>query len=185
MTLEELDVPSVGGGGHRDHEVVNVGENQALGDGGVEGGVVDDKQEGRDRRALRGAHGDWSELSRRALKEESTLTVGEEAAHPGNDVPVHPFGPECRGELRGVDIVKAALDVEEEGGDLKVKALEEADLVGEGCGVIKCGETGKGASLVRVEEAAGSGEEGETGGGYPFHDPREGLQKHDDPEGGR
>ena len=49
MTLEELDVPSVGGGCHCDHEVVNVGEYQSSGDGGVEGGDVDNKQEGRDR----------------------------------------------------------------------------------------------------------------------------------------
>ena len=32
-------------------------------------------------------------------------------------------------------------------------------------GGVKCGEAGEGAGLVRLEEAAGSGQEGETGGG--------------------
>ena len=58
MTLEELDVPSVRGGRHCDHDVVNVAENQALGDVVMERGDVNNKQEGGDRGALRGTHSD-------------------------------------------------------------------------------------------------------------------------------
>ena len=45
MTLEELNVPPVGGRSNCDHEVLNVGENQASGYGGEEGGHVNDEQE--------------------------------------------------------------------------------------------------------------------------------------------
>ena len=58
MTLKELNVPPVGGGCHYDHEVINVGENQSPGDGGVERGDINNKQEGEDRGALGGTHGD-------------------------------------------------------------------------------------------------------------------------------
>ena len=61
-------------------------------------------------------------------------------------------------------VIEAAFDVEEERGGLEVKALKERDLMGEGRGGVKRGEAGEGAGLVRVEEAAGSGNEGETGG---------------------
>ena len=56
MTLEELNIPPVGGGCYCDYEVINVGEDQAPGDEGVEGGDVDHEQEGRDRGALWGTH---------------------------------------------------------------------------------------------------------------------------------
>ena len=79
------------------------------------------------------------------------------AAHPGNDISVYPFGPQCSAELGRVDVVEAALDVEEVGGDLEVEALEETDLMGESRGGVKHGESGEGAGLVGVEEAAGSG----------------------------
>ena len=51
----------MGSGCHCNHEVINVGEDQASGDGGVEGGEVDNEQEGGDGGALRGAHGNWCE----------------------------------------------------------------------------------------------------------------------------
>ena len=76
MALKELNVPSVGGRCHCDHKVVNVGEDQPFGDGGVEGGDVDNEQEGRDRRALWRTHRDGRENSRGALKEKTTLAIG-------------------------------------------------------------------------------------------------------------
>ena len=76
MTLEELDVPSVGGRCHCDHEVVNVGVDQSFRDGGVEGGDVDHEQEGRDRRVLGCTYGDRREHLWGALKEETTLALG-------------------------------------------------------------------------------------------------------------
>ena len=120
-------------------------------------------------------HCDRRELLRGTLKQELTFSVGEEAAYPGNDVPIDPFGPHRSSKLRRVDVVKAALDVQEEGGDLEVQALEKANLVGESRGGVKSGEAGEGAGLVGVQEATRSGEGGETGGRDPFHNFGEGL----------
>ena len=98
---------------------------------------------------------------------------------------MYTLGPLRSSKLGRVDVVEAALDVKEEGGDLKVKALEKANLVGEGRCSVESGEAGEGAGLVGVEEAAGSGDEAETGGGNPFHDLGKGLQEYYDPVGGR
>ena len=68
-----------------------------------------------------------------------------------------------------IDVIKAAFDIVEKGGDLKVKLLEETNFMGESRGGVKCGEAGEGAGLVGVEEASGSGKEGEAGGGDTFH----------------
>ena len=76
MALEDLDVPSVRGRCDCDYEVINVGENQSSGDGGVEGGDVDDEQEGRDRRALGCTQSDGREYFWGALKEKTTLAIG-------------------------------------------------------------------------------------------------------------
>ena len=43
VTLKELDVPPVGGRCNCDHEVINVGEDQASGYEGMEGGHVNDE----------------------------------------------------------------------------------------------------------------------------------------------
>ena len=43
VTLKKLDVPSVGGRCNCDHQVINLGENQASGYGGVKGRHVDDE----------------------------------------------------------------------------------------------------------------------------------------------
>ena len=47
--------------------------------------------------------------------------------------------------------------------------------MGECCGGVEFGEAREGAGLVGVEEAAGPGEEGETGGGDTLHNLGEGL----------
>ena len=130
-------------------------------------------------------HRDRGELLRGALEKEPTFSVGEKAAYPGNDVPMYTFGPKRSSKLGGVDVVEAAFDIEKKGGDLEVKALEKADLVGEGRSGVERGEAGEGAGLVGVEEAAGPGDEGEAGGGYSFHNFGEGLQENYDSEGGR
>ena len=91
--MEKVDVPSVGGRRHCDHEVINVGENQSFRDGGVEGGDENNKQNRGDRGALRGTPGDRREYFRRTLEKEPTLAVGEKAAYPGYEVPVYPSGP--------------------------------------------------------------------------------------------
>ena len=118
------------------------------------------------------------------MEEESACPIGEEATDPGNDVPMYTLGPQDSGKLRWVEVVKAAFDIEEEGGDLEVESLEEADLMGEGSSGVERGETGEGAGLVAVEQGAGPGQEGETRGGNAFHNLREGFEEDDDPEGG-
>ena len=185
VTLKKLDIPPVGGGCDCDHEVINVRENQSSGYGGMEGGYVYNEQKRRNGGAWGSTHCDRGELPRGALEQEPTFPVGEEAAYPGNDVPMYTLGPKCSSKLGRVDVVEAALDVKEEGGDFKVKALEKANLVGEGGGGVERGEVWEGAGLVGVEEVAGSGDEGETRGGYPLHNLGEGLQEYYDPEGGR
>ena len=109
-----------------------------------------------------GTHGDGREHSWGTLEQEPTFAIGEKAADPGYDVPVYPFGPQRSGEWRRVDIVKAALDVEEEGGDFKVKSLEETDLMSEGCGGVERGEAEERAGLVGMEKATRPGEQGES-----------------------
>ena len=96
------------------------------------------------------------------MKEKSTHAVGEESANPRSKIFVDSFSPQRRCELARVDIVEAALDVQEKGGDLGTKSLEEADLMGEGrCGV-ESGETREGPCLVRVKQAHMPGQERET-----------------------
>ena len=59
MTLNELDIPPMGGRRYCNHKVINIGENQASGNGWVEGGNVDDKQKRGDGGTLWGTHGIW------------------------------------------------------------------------------------------------------------------------------
>ena len=68
VTLEELDVPPVRGSRKCDHEIINVGENQASGYAGMEGGHINDKQERGDGGALWCAHCDQGELLRGTLE---------------------------------------------------------------------------------------------------------------------
>ena len=128
----------------------------------MEGGDVDNEQEGGDGRALWGAHSNWREHLRRPLEEKPAISVGEEAADPSYDVPMYAFVSQGRGKLRWIDIVKASLDVEEQGRDLEVEALEETNFVGEGCGGVEGGKAGEGAGLVGMEEGTGPGNEGEA-----------------------
>ena len=71
--------------------------------------------------------------------------------------------------MRRVDVVEAALDVKEKGGDFKIQALEETDLMGEGSGGVEGREARERAGLVGVEKATGPGKQGEARGGDPFH----------------
>ena len=93
MTLKELDIPSLRERRNCNHKVINLEENQAFGNGWVEGGNINNEQQRRDGGAMWGTHGDWSKSFWGALKEKQALSVGEEAVHPRNDIPVSPFGP--------------------------------------------------------------------------------------------
>jgi len=109
-----------------------------------------------------GTYGKRRKYSWGTLKEKSTHVVGREAANPRSKIFVGSSSPQRRRELAGVDIVEAALDIQEKRGDLGTKSLEEANLMGEGrCG-IESGETREGPCLVRVKQAHVPGQEGET-----------------------
>ena len=93
VALKELDIPPVRGRSNCDYEMVNVGENQASGYGGMKGGHVNDEQERGDGGSLGCAYCDRGELLRGTVESEPTLPVGEKAAYPGNDVPMYPLCP--------------------------------------------------------------------------------------------
>ena len=59
VTLKELDIPSLRERRNCNHKVINVGENQAFGNGCVEGGNINNEQQWRDGGALWSTHGDW------------------------------------------------------------------------------------------------------------------------------
>ena len=111
LALEELNVAPVGGGRDGDHEIVHVGDYNTLRYHWVQWRDMYNKEEGGDGGALGGAHGDRRKYSWRTLEEKSTPAVGKKTANPCCEVFVGPFGPQCRRELAGVDIVEAALDV--------------------------------------------------------------------------
>ena len=62
VTLKELDVSPVRGRRYCNHKVIDLGEDQALGNGRMERGNVNNKQQRRDGGALRGTHGDRREF---------------------------------------------------------------------------------------------------------------------------
>ena len=97
---------------------------------------------------------------------------------------MYTFGSQGSSKLRRVDIVKAAIDVKEEGGDLEVESLEEANFMREGRGGIERGKAGEEAGLMGMEQGTGPGQEGEAGGGDAFYNLGKGFEEDDDPEGG-
>ena len=96
VSLEKLDIPAVGRGSHCDDKVVHIGEDCPFLYYWVEWGNVEDEQQWEDRGALGGADSHRSEDLRRALEQETTLPVGEEAADPRGQVFVGALSPEER-----------------------------------------------------------------------------------------
>jgi len=95
------------------------------------------------------------------------------------------FRPYRRCELAGIDIIEAALDIQEKGRDLGTESLEEANLMGEGgCGV-EGGEAREGSCLVRMKQAYVAGQEGETSSNDSLQYLGQGFEQDNDPEGGR
>ena len=92
MALKELNNPSVRVSCYCDHEVINVREDQALENGWVEGGEIDDKQQRRGGGALWSVHSNRWKPFQRALEEKPAPSVGEKTAYPRDDVPVGTVG---------------------------------------------------------------------------------------------
>ena len=67
--LQAACVAPIGGGGHCDREVVDVGDHEAFGDRCVEWGDVEKEEEGGDRGPLGGADGNWDGEVGRALED--------------------------------------------------------------------------------------------------------------------
>jgi len=84
----------------------------------------------------------------------------------------------------GIDVVESGFDVQEEGGDLQSRSLESSHLVYESETGIGGPEPRKGAALVRVEEAFGSSNGGQSNRHYSFEDYQNSFEEDDDTEGG-
>ena len=117
----------------------------------MKGGDIDEEQEGRKRGALRGSHRDRGGRVWGALEDEGALSAGEEGGDPVDHVGRYVPGEQERPKFGRVDVVKAGLYVEEEGGHLQKGPLKGVDLVGEGGHRIRGAEAGEGAALVGVK----------------------------------
>jgi len=73
--LKEADIGPLGGRGHCDGKVVNVGDNKSRGDFQVEGGDVYDKQKGGDGGSFSGPDRNWSEKAGGPLKRQAAGAV--------------------------------------------------------------------------------------------------------------
>jgi len=92
VALEELNVASVGGGGgDRDHQIVNVGDHNAFGDHRVKRGNINDEKGRGDEGALGATDRDWRENPWGPLEEQFAHEVREETADPCGEVFVGPF----------------------------------------------------------------------------------------------
>ena len=117
----------------------------------MKGGNVDEKKKGRQRGTLRGSYRDRGRYVGDALEDEGAPSPSEERGNPVDHVGGYVFGEEEGSELGRVDIVKAGLYVEKEGGDFQEGSLKGSDLMGEGGHCIRGAEAGEGATLVWVE----------------------------------
>jgi len=80
--LKEANFGSVGGRGHCNSKVVDIGDNKRPGDLQVEGGDVYNEQKWGDRGALRDPDRDRSEEARGPLEREAAGAIPEERADP-------------------------------------------------------------------------------------------------------
>ena len=98
----------------------------------MEGGDVNEKQQGRQRGALGGPYRDRGGYAWGTLEDQCSLPSRKEGGDPVDHVGGYVFGEQEGSELGRVDVVEAGLYVEEEGGYLQERSLKGIDLVGEG-----------------------------------------------------
>ena len=79
VSLEELDIPAVGGGGGSNHKVVHAREDNPSINNRIEWGDVDNEKQWGDGRALGGSDGNRGKGPGRALEEKVALSSREVA----------------------------------------------------------------------------------------------------------
>ena len=117
----------------------------------MEGGDVDEEEKGEQWGALWGPHRDGGRYAWGTLEDEGAPPPHEEGRNPVDHVGRYVLGQEERPKLSCVDVIKACLYVEEEGGHFQEGSLEGSDLMGEGGHRVSGAEARKGAALVWVK----------------------------------
>jgi len=127
--LKEANVGSIGGGGHRDSKVVDVGDDKCPGNSQVEGGDVYDEQKGGDGGSLGDPNRDRREEARGPLKRQAAGAIPEERADPLDQVWAYPLSAEESEERGRFHVIKASLHIEEESGHFVAEAVEGFNVV--------------------------------------------------------
>jgi len=79
----------------------------------MEGRDVDNKQQWRDWRSLRGTNWDRGKNAGGTLKKQTAGAVGQEGPDPDSQVVIDPFASEVGAEDRDVNIGETSLNIEE------------------------------------------------------------------------
>ena len=98
----------------------------------MERGDVDQEKQGGDGGAYGGSHQNGCRGVGGSLEDQGTCSLRKEGGDPVHQVKGGLALQEHRPELDGIDFVKARFYVEKEGGNFPARALEGADLMGEG-----------------------------------------------------
>ena len=85
------------------------------------------------------------------MEDEGTLSPCEEGRNPVNHIGEYVRGEEKGPEFSRVDVVKASLYVEEEGGHLEEGSLKGSDFMGEGGDHTRGAKAREGATLGKVK----------------------------------
>ena len=118
----------------------------------MEGGDINQEEEGGQRGALGGSYRDGGWAIGGALGDKSALPPREEGGDPFDHIGGYVFGEEKGPQFCRIDIVEADLYIREKSGHLQEGSLEGPNLLGEGGDCIRGAESRKGATLVGVEQ---------------------------------
>ena len=172
-----MDVGPIRRRGNGQTEVVHVREGEIAGDLAVKAGIINNKQQRRDRGPLGGAHRDWGKHFGEPLVKEPARPARKKRLGPGHKIRADPHVSNHAAEREGVDILAATFYVKKQCGDLPSSHLEGLYLVGEGGDWVRGRETGQRAALVGIEEAGRPGHPGESLVHTPLKDFRESLEQ--------
>jgi len=118
------------------------------------------------------------------LENQGTGSFRQEGGYPVDHVGGDLGGEKSGPEGRGIDIVEAGFDVEEEGGDLQSGSLKSLYFVSESKAGVGGAKSWQGAALVGVEKAFGSGDGSQPDCHHTFEDLGDGFEEDDYAEGG-
>ena len=148
-----MDGPSIGKVGGSWREIIHIGEHQSLWDPEVEGRDIIKETQGRDGGDLRGPKIDRGRGSWCALANQHAAALSLQGSDPGNQVIGDPAVPEDAGQSQVIDVIKASLEVQKEGGHLKALPLHGFHVLHEGEEGIVCAQPRRRAALVRLNKA--------------------------------